>query len=281
MTGAPSGSDWIERFVTVDDGPVQVHVAAGRSDTPALVFLHEGLGSVSLWRDFPDAVRVACGAPTSVVFSRHGYGQSAVVREPRTVDYMHREALDVLPALLEVLGVARPLLVGHSDGASIALIHAGAGHPVAGLVLLAPHVFVEDETIDGIETARTQYETTDLRSRLARHHDDVDATFRGWNDIWLSPEFRAWNIEDDLAAVAAPALLIQGEADQYGTLAQLDSIERRMEGTAERLVVPGAGHAPHLDDPQRVVAAIAAFWRRVTAVSPSGGPRAPADSGGD
>jgi pimeloyl-ACP methyl ester carboxylesterase len=262
MPSAPS--DWTDRFVTIGRGPIHVRIAAGRRDAPALVFLHEGLGSAALWRGFPDDVRAACGSPSALVFSRHGYGRSAIVRESRTVDYMHREALDVLPALLAELHIDQPVLIGHSDGGSIALIHAGAGHPVAGLVLLAPHVFVEDETVAGIDAARTTYETTDLRERLARHHDDSDATFRGWNDIWLSPEFRAWNIEGCLAGVGAPALLIQGDADRFGTLAQLDAIERGTSGAVERLVVAGAGHSPHLDDPAQVVAAVAGFWRRIT-----------------
>lgn len=264
MNGDGAGaSPWIDRYVTVGGGRIEVRMAPGRVDTAAMVLLHEGLGSVSMWRRFPDDVRRACGVPTTMVYSRHGYGRSAVHDGARTVDYMHREALDVLPALLDELGIVRPLLVGHSDGASIALVHAGAGFPTAGLVLLAPHVFVEDETIAGIEAARTAYATTALRDKLERHHHDVDATFHGWNDVWLSPAFRSWNIEDHLAGVAVPVLLIQGDADQYGTLAQLDAIERGCSGPVDRLVLPGAGHAPHVDNPGRVVAAVAAFHRRL------------------
>jgi pimeloyl-ACP methyl ester carboxylesterase len=226
---------------------------------PHVVFLHEGLGSLELWRDFPEAVRAARGTPAILVYSRHGYGHSVVVREPRPVRYMHDEALVVLPALLATFRIERPILVGHSDGASIALIHAGAGHPVAGLVLLAPHVFVEDRTIAGIDAAKHAYETEDLRNRLARYHDDPDATFRGWNDIWLSPAFRTWSIEDDLPGVTAPVLLVQGTADEYGTMAQLDTIASRVCGPVERVEVAGARHSPHLDAPAATVDAVASF----------------------
>jgi pimeloyl-ACP methyl ester carboxylesterase len=262
-------ADWTERFLTVGRGRIHVRLAVGRSDMPPVVFLHEGLGSVSTWRSFPADVRAACGSPTAVTYSRHGYGRSAAVREPRPADYMHREALDVLPALLGALELDRPLLVGHSDGASIALVHAGAGHPVAGLVLIAPHVFVEDETVEAIAAMRTTYETSDLRGRLARYHDDVDSTFYGWSDVWLSPGFRTWNIEGYLPTITAPALLVQGGADQYGTVAQLDTIAHGTSGAVERVVVAEATHAPHLEVPEPVLAAVAALWRRIVAVADS------------
>jgi pimeloyl-ACP methyl ester carboxylesterase len=230
---------------------------------PPLVFLHEGLGSLDLWRGFPDAVRAACGNPATLVYSRHGYGRSAVVRSPRPVRYMHDEALDVLPELLAAVGIERPVVVGHSDGASIALIYAGAGHPVAGLALLAPHVFVEDRTIAGIEAAKRAYATDNLRERLARHHDDPDATFRGWNDVWLSPAFRSWNIEDYLPGVEAPVLLVQGTADEYGTMAQLDTIGSRVRGHVDRVEVTAAGHSPHLDASAATVDAVARFVVRL------------------
>jgi len=248
-------------LVSIGRGPIDVEVTAaapGAADRPMLVFLHEGLGSIGLWRTFPADVRAALGGVGMVVYSRHGYGRSAAVPEARTVDYMHREALDVLPALLAELGVARPVLVGHSDGASIALIHAGAGHPVAGVVVIAPHVFVEPESIAGIEAAGVAYATTDLRDKLARHHDDVDATFRGWNDVWLSPAFRSWNIEAWLPGIAAPVLAVQGVDDAYGTLAQLDAIDASVAGPFERLVVPG-GHTLHTGDTTALVARVATF----------------------
>jgi pimeloyl-ACP methyl ester carboxylesterase len=240
-----------------DRGPLHVRVHEGRRDAgPPVVFLHEGLGSVELWRSFVDDVRTALDEVTTMAYSRHGHGRSAAAAWPRAVTYMHDEALIVLPALLAELGLERPLLVGHSDGASIAIIHAGSGHPVAGLVLIAPHVFVEDVGVEAIDAARTAYADGDLRTRLGRHHDDVDATFRGWNDIWLAPEFRAWNIEAYLPAISAPTLVVQGDRDQYGTMAQVDAIERGVAGSVERLVIAGAGHAPHQQSSADVVAAI-------------------------
>jgi pimeloyl-ACP methyl ester carboxylesterase len=230
---------------------------------PPLVFLHEGLGSIELWRSFPDDVSRAVGRPTTLVYSRPGYGRSSPASRPWPVSYMEREALDVLPAVLAGLDLTRPLLVGHSDGGSIALIYAGAGHPVAGLVLLAPHVFVEARSVAGIAAAGQAYDATDLRRRLERYHDDVDNLFRGWNDVWLAPGFRDWNIEGLLAGIDEPVLAIQGEADEYGTLAQLDAIEAGVRGQFERLVVPGGGHALHTGDARRVVDAVAAFYRRL------------------
>ena len=211
-------------------GRLHVRIHKGTDEAgPPVVFLHEGLGSLELWKGFVDDVRNALGSVTTIAYSRHGYGRSDPATEPRPVTYMHHEALVVLPALLAELGIERPLLVGHSDGASIAIIYAGSGHPVDGLVLIAPHVFVEAVGIEGIEAARVAFHDGDLRARLERHHDDVDATFRGWNDIWLAPEFRDWNIEEYLPAVSAPVLVVQGDRDQYGTLAQVDAIERGVD----------------------------------------------------
>src|SRR5688572_5374031 len=171
---------------------------------PPLVFLHEGLGSIALWRRFPEEVVTATGR-SGLVYDRHGHGRSAVVSARRAPRYMHDEALEVLPELLDRLRIHDPVLVGHSDGASIAMIYAGARlGPVAGLVLLAPHVFVEDRSIEGIEAARRAYLTTDLPRRMAKYHVDADATFWGWNDVWLSPEFRAWNLEEFLPPIECP-----------------------------------------------------------------------------
>lgn len=230
------------------------------ADLAPLVFLHEGLGSLSLWKGFPEDVHRATGRRT-IVWSRHGYGQSAVVTEPRAVDYMHAEAREILPAFLAVVGVSHPVLVGHSDGGSIALIHAGTpGMPsISALVLLAPHVVVEDESIAGISAARDTFLATDLESRLGRHHADPAATFWGWNDIWLSPAFRDWDITDVLGHVDCPVLAIQGVDDQYGTLAQLDRIEAGVPGEVRRLHVPDCGHAPHLEQPDQVHEAIVGF----------------------
>lgn len=248
-------------FVDVPGGPVEVDLvpADGGATCPPLVFLHEGLGSLGMWRDFPAAVRGAVGDPTVLVYSRHGYGRSALATLPRPTSYMHHEADVVLPALLEACGIERPVLIGHSDGASIALLYAGAGRPVAGLVLLAPHVFVEEVGLRAIDAARHAYGTTDLRSRLARHHDDVDVAFRGWNDVWLSPEFRQWNIVDRLSAIDSPVLVVQGTDDPYGTVAQLDAIEARVGGPARRLLLDGVGHTPQVEARQATLDAVTAF----------------------
>jgi pimeloyl-ACP methyl ester carboxylesterase len=230
---------------------------------PTLVFLHEGLGSVSAWRDFPARVAAATGMG-ALVYSRLGYGGSDGVTLPRPLSYMHDEALSVLPELLDVAGVGACVLVGHSDGGSIALIFAGSGLPqserLLSLVLEAPHVFVEGVSVKSIAVARESYETGDLRSRLARQHGaNVDGAFRGWNDAWLDPAFLRWNIQEYLPRVRVPSLVIQGADDAYGTLAQVDAIERGSGGPVTRLVLPGCGHAPHRDRPEEVVAAVAAF----------------------
>ena len=226
---------------------------------PTLVFLHEGLGSVAMWRDFPQRVAAACACP-ALIYSRAGYGQSTPLVAPRNADYMHVEALIRLPALLDRLAIERPILVGHSDGASIALIHAGAKlRPVRACVVLAPHVFVEDVSIACIAAARDAYANGAVRERLARYHRDVDSAFLGWNDVWLSPAFRAWNIETSVAAIDCPLLLIQGRDDEYGTLAQLDAIERLAAGRVSRLVLDGCGHSPQRDQPDAVLNAIAGF----------------------
>lgn len=218
-----------------------------------VVLLHEGLGSVGLWRDFPGALARATGRRT-IAFSRFGHGRSEPSPFPRTPAFFEYEADTVLPAVLEQLGVSEPLLVGHSDGASIALIHAGR-HATAGIALLAPHVFVEDVTIAAIREARAAFDSGVLRERMARHHDDPEAAFNGWCDVWLDPAFRDWDLGADAARLTVPVLLIQGEDDPYGTLEQLDRIEARARGPVERLVVPG-GHSPHLDAPEPVLAAL-------------------------
>ncbi len=235
---------------------------------PTAVFLHEGLGSIGLWRDFPARLCARTGR-AGLVYSRYGYGDSDVLAAPRSVDYMHHEALVVLPELLRALGVAAPILVGQSDGASIAIIAAGSGTVNArALVLLAPHVFVEDETVTGIEAARHTYEMTDLPARLARRHRDADATFWGWNDIWLDPAFRSWNITDFLPDVRCPVLCVQGADDEYGTLAQLDAIEAGVEGPVERVVLANCGHSPHLEQPEATLDAAAATISRASRHAP-------------
>ena len=239
---------------------------AEASAAPTLVFLHEGLGSVALWKRFPAEVVTATGCP-ALVYSRNGYGKSDKLTGPRRVDYMHREALDVLPEILDQLGIGAPILVGHSDGASIALIHAGAGRrAVRGVVAMAPHVFVEAITVKSIAEAGETFRTTDLPERLGRYHDDVASTFRGWNDIWLHPDFLRWNIEDYLADIRCPLLLIQGEDDQYGTVAQVEAIARQVSGPVETVMLPDCAHSPHQSvQKDATVAAITAFVRNLIA----------------
>jgi pimeloyl-ACP methyl ester carboxylesterase len=221
-----------------------------------LVLLHEGLGSVGLWREFPAELQAATGRRL-IAFSRYGHGRSGPPPRPRTPAFFHEEALEVLPELLAALNVSDPVLVGHSDGASIGLIHA-AHHPVDALVLLAPHVFVEDICVTAIRGTRETFVAGELRERMARHHDDPDAAFWGWCDVWLDPAFLEWNLEEEAALVEAPTLLIQGAEDPYGTLAQLDRIQARARGPVQRLVL-GGGHSPHLEHGPRVAEAVARF----------------------
>jgi pimeloyl-ACP methyl ester carboxylesterase len=253
------------RDVVVDGKRLETVRYAGDRRRPAIVMLHEGLGSVSLWRDLPERLRERTRC-TVLAYSRYGYGRSDVLREPREPGYMHHEAEVVLPALFAELAVESPILFGHSDGASIALIYAGT-HPdaVRALVLEAPHVFVEEISVRSIAKAKAAY-ATDLRAKLARHHADADATFAGWNDIWLNPRFRDWNIESYLEQVRVPVLMIQGDADEYGTMAQLDAIAARIRGT-ETLMVPAAGHSAHRNEPDLVVSRVAAFVEDVIARS--------------
>jgi pimeloyl-ACP methyl ester carboxylesterase len=255
----------VNGFLEVTGGALELLDLPGDSG-PALVLLHEGLGSAALWRGFPADLNRLTGLRT-IAFSRFGHGRSALPLAPRTPASMHEDARVVLPEVLAGLGVERPLLVGHSDGASIALIHA-AEHPVSGLVLLAPHVFVEDMCVAAIEEVDAGFEAS-LRERMARHHNDPTVTFRGWADVWLDPAFRAWDIGDLLPRITAPTLVIQGADDQYGTLAQVDAVVEGISGEPEVLVVPG-GHSPHLEQPERVVEAIVRFAGAVAGGRPSG-----------
>jgi pimeloyl-ACP methyl ester carboxylesterase len=243
-------------FVEIPGGRLEAQLLDGDASRPALVLLHEGLGSVGLWRGLPERLNEATGARV-LSFSRFGHGRSDPPPRPRTPRFMHEEALEALPAVLAAAGVERPVLVGHSDGASIALIHA-ASHPVRGLVLMAPHVFVEEVCVTAIAETRRAFEHEGLRERMARHHRHPDVTFRGWCDVWLDPEFLSWSLEPLLPRIEAPTLLIQGRDDEYGSLAQLDAVERGVRGPVERLVVRG-GHSPHLEHPEEVPAAIARF----------------------
>lgn len=255
---ARSSHDLTRRYAKVDGHRIEYQWIGENPEGVPMVFLHEGLGSIELWRDFPPAVVAATGS-AGLVYSRYGNGWSDPLSEPRRPDYMHVEALEVLPALIDRLVGSPPLLVGHSDGASIAVIYAGSGYPVEGLVLLAPHVFVEDCSVAAIEAIRGDFLATDLAEKMAKYHRDPAATFWGWNDIWLSPQFRDWNIEAFLTTVSCPLVLVQGEEDDYGTSAQLDAIETGAAGPVERVMVAEARHSPHLSHMDPVVSAIAGF----------------------
>ena len=254
--------DWAGRTVNIE------HLwIAGPTESPLMVFLHEGLGSVSMWKDFPKRVCEAVGC-RGLVYSRPGYGRSTprAAEETWQPDFMHRQAQEVLPALLRALGIdaaaERPWLLGHSDGGSIVLLYASAfPRNVAGLVVLAPHILVEDVAVASIEKARTAYLETDLRQRLARHHTDADSAFWGWNDIWLNPGFRRWSIAEEIGAITCPLLAVQGLDDEYGTLAQIRGIASRV-AQAELLELRDCGHAPHQDQSERLIKAASAFIQR-------------------
>lgn len=235
-------------------------LAPPAADAPTIVMLHEGLGSVGLWGDFPEKLQQATGAGI-FVYSRAGYGQSSPVALPRPLDYMQREALDVLPKLLDMIGFKRGLLLGHSDGASIATIYAGAhqDHRLSGLVLIAPHFIVEDISIKSIAAIKTTFETTDLKTKLARWHKDVDNAFYGWNGAWLDPKFRDWDISDYLAYIRVPVLVVQGADDQYGTLRQVEIAQEECYCPVDVKIVSGAGHSPHREAPAATLEAIEQF----------------------
>ena len=232
---------------------------------PTLVFLHEGLGCVAIWRDFPErlAEAVGCGA---LVYSRAGYGESDSIELPRPVRFMHEEALKTLPQVLDAFAIREAILVGHSDGGSIALIHAGGAfnnqgdRRVRALALEAPHVFVEEVGLESIRAIAAEYTSGDLRKRLERYHgENVDATFWGWNDVWLNPEFSRWNIEEYLPRINVPVLLIQGEDDQYGTREQIRKVESGCRGPVRTVMLPECGHSPHLDQPELTLEAMTEF----------------------
>lgn len=227
---------------------------------PALVLLHEGLGSVAHWKDFPCLLAEATGAEV-FVFSRYGHGGSDELTEPRPVSYMHREAQIVLPEILRQANINRPVLLGQSDGASIAIIYSGTfPDSPAGIILEAPHVFVEDMTIASIAQAREAYNQTDLPQRLARYHAKVHSLFWGWNDVWLDPAFRNWNIESSLDHIRCPVLVLQGVRDEYGSAEQVAAIQRKIPA-AEAMILDNCGHAPHRDQCAATLSAICRFMR--------------------
>lgn len=237
-------------------------ISASDPQAPLIIFLHEGLGSVSMWRNWP---AMACKALNcrGLIYSRYGYGQSTARRagEPRSIDYLHQEAHHDLPALLAALNMddEKPVLYGHSDGGSIALLYA-AKYPerIQAIAAAAPHIFVEDITIDSIQAARSIYENTDLATRLGRHHRDPDSVFWSWNDTWLTPWFRHWNIESAVSQISCPILAIQGVDDEYGTLSQIEGI-KRLAAQTRLLIIPDCGHSPHRDQPDTVIQALGQF----------------------
>ncbi len=239
-----------------------VWIEGADASLPTLVFLHEGLGSIRQWRDFPQQVARATGC-RALLYDRYGYGDSDVLAEDKVgKDFMHREALTFLPEILSELKIEKPILVGHSDGASIALIHAGV-HPVRGVAVMAPHVFIEEIGVTSIQEAARQFETTDLPQRLGRYHRDARKTFHLWADAWLDPAFPDWNIEAYLPGIHCPVLAIQGEEDEYGSMAQLDAIRRQVGGPCELLKLPQCGHSPHKDQPEKVLTSIAGFIGKI------------------
>jgi len=254
--------------VALPGGRVEYRWAGARlrdAALPVIVMLHEGLGCVALWKDFPDRVAAATGLPV-LVYSRVGYGGSDPCALPRPLTYMHEEGERELPALLAALGIGRHILLGHSDGASIALVYAGsaARDGLLGVAVLAPHSFCETVSVTSIAAADRAYAAGDLRARLEKYHRaNVDCAFRGWCDAWLDPAFLHWNIEGYVNRVDAPVLVIQGEGDEYGTAAQIDSIARRVKGPVQTLLLSDCGHSPHRDQPEATLQVVADFSRRV------------------
>jgi pimeloyl-ACP methyl ester carboxylesterase len=266
-TLAPSG------FLSIGASDLEYRmIGPSPEQGPTIVMLHEGLGSAELWSDFPDKLQAATGAGV-FVYSRAGYGASTSAKLPRPLDYMHIEALDVLPKLLDAIGFRRGLLVGHSDGASIAAIYAGShqDHRVQGIALIAPHFVVEDISVTSIAAIKTAYETTNLKEKLARWHKDVDNAFYGWNGAWLDPKFRSWDISEYLAYIRVPIAILQGVDDQYGTLRQVEIAQEECYCPVDVTVIPGAGHQPHREAPGATLDAITEFANAVLRVDGSRG----------
>jgi pimeloyl-ACP methyl ester carboxylesterase len=236
-------------------------------DAPTIIMLHEGLGCVGLWGDFPDRLAAATGAGV-FVYSRAGYGASTPVTPPRPLDYMHREALDVLPDLLDQIGFRRGQLLGHSDGASIAAIYAGGvqDHRVRGVAMIAPHFVVEDIGLAAIAETGKAYESGGLKEKLARWHRDVDNTFYGWREAWLDPKFRDWDISEYLAYVRVPVAILQGADDQFGTLRQIEIPNEECYCPVDVTIIPDTGHSPHREAPQVTLDTITEFAGRILSV---------------
>lgn len=255
------------QFLNIHGRQLEVRRIEGSAALAPIVFLHEGLGSVSLWTqrglDWPLTVCQATGR-AGVVYSRRGYGQSSPAAAGRNVlppDYMHHEAWDVMPALLTQLGIQNPILLGHSDGATIALLYASR-HPVAACIAMAPHVVVESVAIKAIGQAKEAFKSGDLRQRLVKHHADADGAFWQWNDVWLSEGFASFDIRPECRGITAPLLLVQGLNDEYGTMLQLDEIAKAVPH-AQHLRLADCGHSPHRDQPQLCVEGVTSFLKLV------------------
>ena len=250
-----------EGFLEIGQARLEYRMIGPPPDAaPTIVFLHEGLGSVGLWGNFPDRVAEATGLGV-FVFSRAGYGRSSASAMPRRVTFMHEEAREVLPRVLDAIGFRRGVLLGHSDGASMAAIYAGSfSDPrLCGVVLLAPHFFAEPFGIEEIARAKERYEAGDFRGKLARWHRDPDNAFYSWSGPWLDPQFLSWDIRPELAAIGVPVLVVQGDQDQYGTLEQVETAKRLCASPVEPVILPGIRHIPHRDAPAETVAAVADF----------------------
>ncbi len=249
----------MDRITIGDRQLASIRIGPPAARRPTLVFLHEALGSIGLWRDFPAALCAATGLG-GLVYERLGHGWSDPPFGPRDTDYLHIEALEILPAVLDAAGIADAILVGHSDGASIALIHAGrATMRPRAIVAMAPHVFVEPITLAGIRATVADWQSSGRADRFARHHRDADALFRAWHETWLDPRFRDWNMEDVLGEIACPVQLIQGVDDEYGSPAQLRAIAAQVGGAVETHLLPGCGHVPHRSHGDQVTALIGRF----------------------
>jgi len=259
MTLSPTG------FLTIGASDLEYRmIGPSPEDAPTIVMLHEGLGSAALWGDFPDKLQAAT-ATGVFVYSRAGYGASTPAKLPRPLDYMHVEALEVLPQLLDRIGFRRGLLLGHSDGASIAAIYAGGvpDHRVRGVVMIAPHFIVEDVSVSSIAEIKKAFETTNLKTKLARWHRDVDNAFYGWNGAWLDPRFRSWDISEYLAYIRVPVAILQGADDQYGTIRQIEIAREECYCPVDVTILPGAGHSPHREAPEATLHAISEFAHRI------------------
>ena len=252
-----------ERIVVAGDALEYSCFGPTPDAAPTLVLLHEGLGCTALWRDFPQKLARETGMGV-FVYSRAGYGGSDPVELPRPLDYMTREAVNVLPELLDKIGFQSGALLGHSDGATIAAIYAGTilDERLCGLVLMAPHFFTEDIGLSAIADAKENFDNRDLRSRLAKYHSDVDSAFRGWNDSWLNPDFKAWNVADVLDNLNVPVLALQGREDQYGTLAQIDVVAQKVSGSVTTAILEECRHSPFLEKPAETMRAVVEFIAR-------------------